>query len=178
MKIKIYLFFCQKLFSIFKKNVITILVIQWVVVNMRNSDLKNIMLKKYLLKKLKFDFMGYPFKNINSLSFHHVVVSRCECEKNGFDTGYYLWNLVLLNRKTSHDYLHIIEDYDYDMFEDINSELFDMIVKEQVTIENIMYINSILESFEREYCGHTRNGHPLIKDAYTHRIILYKDIFK
>ena len=39
------------------------------------------MIKMYNIKKLKYDFMGYTFNNINELSFHHLIVPKRDCRK-------------------------------------------------------------------------------------------------
>jgi len=46
------------------------------------------MVKEYELKKLGYDFMGYTFKNVNELSFHHLIVPRKDCKRKGLGDGY------------------------------------------------------------------------------------------
>ena len=50
------------------------------------------MIKKYALMKLKYDFMGYTFSNSSQLSFHHLIVPRRLCKKEGLGDGFYEWN--------------------------------------------------------------------------------------
>ena len=45
------------------------------------------MIKLYDIKKLGYDFMGYTFRNINELSFHHLIVPHRECERKGLGDG-------------------------------------------------------------------------------------------
>ena len=48
------------------------------------------MIKLYDIKKLGYDFMGYTFRNINELSFHHLIVPHRDCERKGLGDGYLL----------------------------------------------------------------------------------------
>ena len=34
------------------------------------------MIKTYRIKKCGYDFMGYTYKNINDLSFHHLIIPK------------------------------------------------------------------------------------------------------
>jgi len=135
-------------------------------------EITKLMVKKYALMKLKYDFMGYDFKKPEQLSFHHLVVAHRFCKKQGLGDGFYEWNGAILVQKTSHDYLHSIEQYDYDMFSDITSHMIDENAKGYLDIEDIMAIDDILTCFEREYCGiRTKKGYPLIKEEYTRRLL-------
>ena len=135
-------------------------------------DITKIMIKKYALMKLKYDFMGYEFNNPNQLSFHHLIVPHRLCKSKGLGEGYIEWNGAILRQNTSHDYLHIVERYDLDMFNAITSEMIDENVKGYLDIENIKAIDDILNNFEREYCSaRTKKGYPLIKEEYTRRLI-------
>jgi hypothetical protein len=135
-------------------------------------EVTKIMIKKYSLDKLKYDFMGYPFNNVNQLSFHHLIVPHRLCKKEGLGEGYVEWNGAILRQNTSHDYLHTIEKYDLDMFNAITSEMIDENIKGFLDIENIMYIDDVLRNFEREYSGtRTKKGGLIIKPEYTRRLI-------
>ena len=124
------------------------------------------MIKMYGIKD--FDFMGYSVKRKESLSFHHLIVPRRYCKQQGLGEGYYKWNGAILRQDTSHDYLHIIETIDYDVFCDLTSEMIDMNIKGRLDIENLRYIKDILLSFEREH-DHDRGkkGRLLVKREYT-----------
>lgn len=135
-------------------------------------EITKIMIKKYTLMKLKYDFMGYPFQGSAQLSFHHLIVPRRLCKSQGLGDGYYDWNGAILRQNTSHDYLHTIEHYDLDMFNAITSEMIDENLKGYLDFKNLQAIDDILNQFEKEYCGtRTKNNHPLIKDSYTKRLI-------
>lgn len=135
-------------------------------------EITKIMIEKYRLKKLKYDMMGYMFKRAQDLSFHHTIISHKDCKEMGLGEGYWEWNGSILVQKSSHDFLHIVENYDYDRFLAITSELIDENIKEYVDIENLKAINDILNGFEREHCGkRTKKGNLLIKEEYTRRLI-------
>ena len=54
------------------------------------------MIKLYNIKKLGYDFMGYTFRNINELSFHHLIVPKRDCKKKGLGEGYLKWKRKFL----------------------------------------------------------------------------------
>ena len=129
------------------------------------------MIKHYKIMKLKIDFMGYEVSKINTLSFHHLIVPHRNCKTFGLGEGYVWWNGAILNKSTSHDYLHLIEVKDYDMFLAITSEMIDENVKGYLDKENLLRIRDILEQFEREHCSDRgRKGNLLIKDSYLRRV--------
>ena len=129
-----------------------------------------LMIKKYALLKLKYDFMGYPFEDIKDLSFHHLIIPAYSCGSMP-ERGRFEKNGAILVVK-AHNYLHVVESYDLDRFYGITSELIDIIVKEYVDMENIRYIDDILNGFEKEYIGKKReNGNPIIKEEYLNRIL-------
>ena len=133
-------------------------------------EITKLMIKKYALMKLKYDFMGYEFNNTSQLSFHHLIIPHRFCPEQGFGDGYYIWNGAILRQNTAHDYLHVIENRDLDMFNAITSEMIDENVKGYLDETNLRAIDDILTQFEKEYCGaRTKKGKPLIKEVYTRR---------
>lgn len=130
------------------------------------------MIAKFNLKKLGIDFMGYEFNRVTELSFHHLIVPRRLCPLKGYGQGFFDWNCAILKQDTAHDYLHIVEKYDRDMFNAITSEMVDENVKGHLDMQNLRAIDDILSQFEKEYCNtRTTNGDILIKDKYYKRII-------
>ena len=117
--------------------------------------------------------MGYEFDYLEQLSFHHLLLSHKLCkEHNVKNEGYELWNGAVLNQNSSHTYLHIIENYDFERFLAITMEMYDENIKGYLDYNNLLYINEILNSFEREYCGvRNENGNLIIKEKYTRRRI-------
>lgn len=133
-------------------------------------EITKLMIKKYALNKLKYDFMGYGFNRQDQLSFHHLIVPHRLCKIKGLGQGFYEWNGAILVQSTSHEYLHVIERYDHDMFSAITSEMIDENIKGKLDIVNLDAINDVLEQFEREYCSaRTKKGAPLIKEQYVRR---------
>ena len=136
-------------------------------------DITKLMILKYNLLELKYDFMGYEFNKEKDLSFHHLIVPKRICKVQRLtEDGYLEWNGAILKMKTSHQYLHVIERYDRDMFNAITLQMIDENLKGYLDTKNIQYIDDVLQCFEREYSGaRTKHGDPLIKEEYTRRLI-------
>lgn len=128
------------------------------------------MIKDFKIMKLGYDFMGYNVDKKSSLSFHHLIIPRRESRKYKIGDGYLYWNGAILKQNTSHDYLHLIESKDHDMFLAITSEMIDENIKGYLDISNLRYINDVLCQFEREYCSDlSKKGKLLIKEEYLRR---------
>ena len=136
-------------------------------------EITKIMINQFRIMKLGFDFMGFTVDKKNSLSFHHLIVPRRNCKEYGLGEGYLFWNGAILRQDTSHDYLHLIEAKDYDIFLAITSEMIDENIKGQLDINNLRKIHDILTCFEKEHCSDRgKKGKLLIKDSYLKRIKL------
>lgn len=134
------------------------------------KEITKLMIKQYAIMKLKYDFMGYLFQRSNQLSYHHLIIPNRNGGPMTFENG------AILVQATSHDYLHIIERLDYDMFLAITSEMIDENLKGYLDWENIKAIDDILNQFEKEHCGdRTRKGKPLIREEYTKRLLMKKN---
>ena len=133
-------------------------------------DITKLMIIKYKLLELKYDFMGYEFKKEKDLTFHHLIVPKRICiAQNIPELGYLDWNCALL-QKDAHNYAHIVERYDRDMFNALTLQMIDENLKGYLDIKNLQAIDDILNQFEKEYCGaRTKHGDPLIKEEYTRR---------
>ena len=125
-----------------------------------------ILVDKFDLIELKYDFMGFYFKNTKELSFHHLIFPSRYCKDFGLGDGLFLWNGAILVRKTAHDYLHIIEKFDIERFYAITRELVKENVQGYLDYKNLKEISDILSGFEKEYSG---NG--IIKESFTRRLI-------
>lgn len=135
-------------------------------------EIKTIMIEKYCLNRLKYDFMGYKFAKIEDLSYHHLIVPRRFCKKLEIGRGLFDWNGAMLEETTSHPYLHLIERYNLDMFYAITSEMIDENIKGYLDFDNLKRINDILNCFEKEYCSkRSKKGNLIIKEEYTRRIL-------
>lgn len=125
-----------------------------------------LMINKYHIDKLGYDFMGYSLQKKDTYTFHHLIIPS---RKGG---KYIEWNGAVLCGKTSHPYLHIIEHYDDDLFYAITSEMIDMKAKGFLDFENLNNINEMLLDFESRYDGaYTKKGHKIIKPEYKQRIL-------
>lgn len=124
------------------------------------------MIALYKINELGFDFCGYSLQKGDIYTYHHNIIAR---RNGGPET---ISNGAILCGKSSHPYLHVIESKDLDRFNAITSELIDENVKGYLDQENLLAIDDILNSFEREYSGtYTKKGKPLIKEEYTRRLI-------
>ena len=131
------------------------------------------MINDYNLKKLRYDFMGFRFKNLNELSFHHLLIPRKDCDRVEAK-GYVRWNGAILVQDTSHEYLHLIEQFDRDRFEYITERMKIMNENGHLDMNNLERIEMALRTFEMEFRDLTsKKGKVLIKDTYFNRI-LYK----
>ena len=129
------------------------------------------MIKIYKIDKLGFDFCGYSLQKGDIYTYHHNIIAR---RNGGPET---ISNGAILCGKTSHQYLHLIEAKNYDMFSAITSEMIDENVKGYLDMDNLRYILDILHCFEREYLATKRkNGEYLIKDEYLYRPALEEPI--
>lgn len=129
------------------------------------------LIKNFKIYEAGYDFMGYRFKNLEDLSFHHLIIPKKVCLKNKIGDGYEYWNGVILVRRTAHDYIHLIEEYDNNIYYDITSELIDEKIKGRLDAKNIHYIDLLLKQFEEEYEGMIGyDNDVLIKSKYKKRI--------
>lgn len=130
-------------------------------------ELTQTMIRDFKIMKLGIDFMGYRVRRRESLSFHHLIYPRRECKYYGLGDGYLYWNGAILMQRTSHEYLHLIEAKDYDMFAYIISEMIDENIKGKIDEFNLKRIDDVLNCFEKEYGTKTnKKGKYLIKKEY------------
>ena len=133
-------------------------------------EITKIMIKDFKIMKLGVDFMGYEVGRKENLSFHHLIVPHRHCKELGLGEGYFYWNGAILDQRTSHEYLHLIEQKDLDMFNYITSEMIDMNILGRLDEKNLKNIDEVLQSFEREHCSDRgKKGRYLIKDEYIRR---------
>ena len=127
------------------------------------KEVTRLMINEFKIKQLGYDFMGYKLQKGDIYTYHHLIIPK---RKGGLvtrDNGAILFS-------TPHSYLHIIEAHDYDRFTAITSEMIDMNIKGYLDVNNLMFIDDILTSFEKEYINKTtKKGKKLIKDNYLNR---------
>lgn len=130
------------------------------------KQVTKLMIREFNIKKLGYDFMGYTLNKGDELTFHHLIVPKRKNGKMVKENG-------AIIQRVPHDYLHLIEAKDYDIFCFLTSEMIDMNVKGYLDIENIRNIHALLSQFEKEHCGDRGSkGKLLIKEEYTRRLKL------
>ena len=106
------------------------------------KEITRLMINEYRLKDI--DFMGYYFTK-KTASYHHLIIPK---RLNGPET---IENGAVLNKITSHPYLHIIEHTEYDMFIAITQEIIDEKNLGRLNKANLRRIRDILRCFEEEH---------------------------
>ena len=125
------------------------------------------MVNDFKIMKLGYDFLGYKVTRKQDLSFHHLIIQRRHCKEAGLGEGYLYWNGAILRQNTSHDYLHLIEKIDPDIFYELTSEMIDENIKGRLDIDNLKRIHDLLLYFEREHDHDTsKKGKLLIKREF------------
>lgn len=125
------------------------------------------MIKTYKINKLKIDFMGYTFNRLDELSFHHLIIPKRDCSAMGIGDGYLQWNGSILRQNTSHDYLHVIERIDREIFLAITESMIKENQLGKLDIQELRRIRMLLEYFEKEHKEEkTSRGKQLIKRKY------------
>lgn len=132
------------------------------------------LIKDFKIIELGYDMMGYTVEKENQLSFHHLIIPRRNSRAMGIGDGYVYWNGSILRQNTAHNYLHIIERLEPELFYLISSEILDEKIKRKIDRENLLKIREMLLYFESKYKEDTcSNGALLLKKKfYTNRIEL------
>lgn len=137
-------------------------------------EITKLMIREFNIKKLGYDFMGFRLNIGDIYTYHHLIVPHRHCKEMGLGEGYTRENGAILFT-TSHEYLHLIESKDLEIFNLITSEMIDENIKGYLDTYNLMKINDLLNCFEREHeYDRGRKGKILIKREYYNRI--YKGI--
>ena len=130
-------------------------------------EVTKLMIKDFKIMKLGYDFMGYKVNRTKDLSFHHLIIPHRESEAYGIGEGYLYWNGAILRQNTSHDYAHVIEKIDPDIFYELTSEMIDENIKGRLDTDNLKRIHDLLLYFEREHDHDTsKKGKLLIKREF------------
>lgn len=132
------------------------------------QEITKLMVTDFGIKKLGYDFMGYNVNRHSNLSFHHLIIPKKDCKAYGLGEGYTYWNGCVLVQDTSHDYLHLIQQYDEVTFERITLQIIEEKTKGYLDRKNLLRIKDMLLDFEDRHRGlHTSKGKKLIKREYT-----------
>ena len=130
------------------------------------KEITKLMINKYRIKKLGYDFMGYRFVSPTDLSFHHLILEK---DKGGEEI---VENGAILVRKTAHDYLHVIEHFDKELFLEITNEMIKENKSGIISLDSIRIINDILLLFEEKHREDTfKDGSLIIRDEYKNRVL-------
>lgn len=131
------------------------------------KEITKIMVNDFKIMKLGYDFLGYKVNRKQDLSYHHLIIPRRHCKGAGLGEGYLYWNGAILRQNTSHNYLHIIENIDPEIFYLITSEMIDENIKRKIDIDNLKRIKDLLIYFEKEHDHDiTKSGKLLIKREF------------
>ena len=118
------------------------------------------------LHKLGYDFMGFYFNDKKELSYHHIKPRHYK-GKTTYDNG------AILNRLTSHNYIHPIEEIDFQLFIELSQILLDEHKVKKITPEHLKEINMLLTYFEQKYEGqYTKRGNLIVKEEYVRRRVI------
>ena len=118
------------------------------------------------LHKLGYDFMGFYFDDKKELSYHHILPRHYK-GKTTYENG------AILNRQTSHNYIHTIEEMDFQLFIELSQILKDEHQVKKITPEHLKEINMLLTYFEQKYAGqYTKRGNLIIKEEYVRRRVI------
>ena len=107
------------------------------------------------------DWFGYEKAEDEIFSFHHIVPRH----SGGL---YTINNGSILNDKSSHPYIHLIEVVDPEMFVYLTNILININnQREMPNRQQLLAIRGVLEQFEREHCSDRSNkGRLLIKPRF------------
>ena len=118
------------------------------------------------LHKLGYDFMGFYFDEKKDLSYHHIKPRHFK-GKTTYENG------ALLNRYTSHNYIHTIEEMEFQVFIELSEILMDEHKVGKITPDHIREINMLLNLFEQKYNGkYTKRGNLIVKEEYVRRRVI------
>ena len=122
------------------------------------KEITKLIIEEYNLKKI--DFMGYRL-NKKDASYHHLIIPRRLGGEESVDNG------AVLNGRTSHPYLHVIENIDKGLFWEITDEMVREKELGRLDEECLKNIDEILGYFEYKYHDlRTSKGKVLIKEEY------------
>ena len=134
------------------------------------KQVSKLLINDFKIKELGYDFLGFSLQKGSILSFHHLILSKEYCKKAHLGKGYWYWNGVILVQDTAHEYLHLIQRYDDELFRYLTSEMVDMKFKGYLDIKNLIAIGQILDYFEYQHIeDKTDKGHYFIKEKYLDR---------
>lgn len=127
------------------------------------KNITRIMIDQWNMKDV--DWLGYKMTRNNPYTFHHI-------QKREHGGREIISNGAIIT-KNPHEYIHLIEIKDLEMYIYLNNILKEINNQGYMPIyRQYKAIDSILSQFEREHCSdRTKKGKLLIKEEYTKRLI-------
>ena len=126
------------------------------------KQITKLMVNMYNLKGI--DFAGYKVSKDNPYTYHHCFFKRCLGGKETVENGAVL-------TKNSHEYLHIVESRDLELYNYINNVLKQ--INEQghePLLRQIIAIDYLLKLFEHDHMNdRSSKNKRLIKNEYLRR---------
>ena len=126
------------------------------------KQITKLMVNMYNLKGI--DFAGYKVSKDNPYTYHHLI-KRCNSGKETIENGAVL-------TKNSHEYLHIVESRDLELYNYINNVLKQ--INEQghePLLRQILAIDYLLKLFEYDHINdRSSKNKRLIKSEYLRRL--------
>ena len=100
-------------------------------------------IKRYK-KLINYQLLTLTYLSVSILTFILIIPN---CKKGPYEE----WNGAILCGKTSHPYLHVIEQTDEDLFFLLTSEIMDENIKGHLDRDNLLRIRNLLMYFEEKY---------------------------
>ena len=120
-----------------------------------------LMISQYSIHKI--DWMGYKVNKENPYTYHHLK-KKCHGGKETIENG------AVLTR-TGHEYLHIVESRDIELYNYINNVLKQINEQGFMPLERqLLAIDAMLKMFEKDHrYDRTKSNKRLIKENYLKR---------
>ena len=129
------------------------------------KEITKIMINMWKMENV--DWLGYELQKGDYFSYHHI-------KKREFGGKEIINNGAILCSNSSHQYIHLIENKDYEMYLYLTNIL--MNINNQREMPNkyqLLAIDNILKQFEKEHENdRSKKGKILIKEEYKRRVIL------
>ena len=130
----------------------------------KRSEILDLVVTQLGINILGYDMMGYVIVEGDQLSFHHIVT----ISSGGEDTPA---NCAPLSMNVSHPYIHVVERYDSQLFDDLSYELMRMKERGYIDTEGLLAIDQMLTYFESRFDGeYNQKNHLIIRPEFKVRI--------
>ena len=129
-------------------------------------EITNLMINEFKIKELGYDFMGFSPKKELYTAHHLIIPKRAGGELVRGNTA------ILM--QSSHQLLHKIEHYSFEIFSAITGEMIDEVYKGKLDDKNILEIYHLIDEFYIQYKGFiTKKGKEFVHN-YQDRMVLRK----